>query len=404
MADTITKILIRQGTDVQRRTANITGIVFSSGEPAYCVDTKRLFIGDGSTSGGNAIGIQNIGSLDTLYGNYQGGLSFDAVQAFLNKGAAVGDIVYDEDTRGLYALTSVSTFPPLSSDLVKFDFVTLINTSQFEYNASKQLQIKNQGVGPRQLSFSVADGYTIGKASLDAPLALIEGSVENRFLSITPPNSLKGNFTTIFGAPTDLQVLPGTVVGRTNTSELTCFTFDVILQQASFAAENGITINQSITPPVFALDTTKFTVATNSITLKKNTSITGSLNVTSGDVTVTGNVKATADIIAYFSSDKTLKENLKPIDNSLEKLLKISGYSFDWKNVASEYRGYEHLQGSDVGVIAQEVEAIIPEAVQTREDGIKAVNYQKIIPLLIESIKELKNEINELKEKKCCHK
>ena len=67
MADTVTKILIRQGTDVQRRTAEGTGVVFSSGEPGYTVDTKRLFIGDGSTSGGNPIGIANLGRVITLY-------------------------------------------------------------------------------------------------------------------------------------------------------------------------------------------------------------------------------------------------------------------------------------------------------------------------------------------------
>jgi len=127
MADTITKILIRQGTDVQRRTAELTGVVFSSGEPGFCVDTKRLFIGDGSRSGGWPIGIQNLGSVESLYGNWQNGFSFDAITQFNNKGASVGDIIYDRDTRSLYSLTSVSTFPPLSTDVVKYDFASLVN-------------------------------------------------------------------------------------------------------------------------------------------------------------------------------------------------------------------------------------------------------------------------------------
>ena len=134
MADTITKILIRQGTDVQRRTAELTGVVFSSGEPGYCGDTKRLFIGDGSTSGGFAIGIQNLGSVGSLYGNWQNGFSFDAITQFNNKGASIGDIIYDRDTRSLYSLTSVTTFPPLTTDIVKYDFETLINNQQFVYD------------------------------------------------------------------------------------------------------------------------------------------------------------------------------------------------------------------------------------------------------------------------------
>ena len=51
------------------------------------------------------------------------------------------------------------------------------------------------------------------------------------------------------------------------------------------------------------------------------------------------------------------------------------------------------------GVIAQEIESILPEAVQTRESGMKAVRYEKIIPLLIEAIKEQQKQINELKNK-----
>lgn len=396
MATTITKILIRQGTDVQRRTANLTGIVFNSGEPAYCVDTKRLFIGDGATSGGNAIGIQNIGTVDKLFGTYQNGLAFEAVAAFGAKGAAVGDIIYDEDTRGLYALTSVNAFPPLSSDLVKYDFVTLINDTQFEYNGLKQLQIKDQGIGPRQIGFSVVDNYTIQKTSLDGPISLKEDSVENRFLQEIPANTVKGNFTTGTANPQDLFVEPGTVVGRTTTSNLTCFTFDVILKEASFAAQNGIIINNTVTPPVFSLDPAKFTIAS-TITLKAATTVQGLLTV-QGDANVNGFVKATSDVIAYFSSDKNLKENIKPINSALDSVLRIAGYSFDWKPAVSEMPHYTHLQGSDYGVIAQEIESVIPEAVETRPDGIKAVNYNKIIPFLIESIKELKKEIDELKK------
>lgn len=402
MADTITKILIRQGTDIQRRTANLTGIVFSSGEPGYCVDTKRLYIGDGSTSGGNAIGIQNLGTLDNLFGNYQNGLSFEAITTILNKGAATGDIVYDEETRGLYSLTSVNNFPPLSSEFVKYDFITLINDTQLEYNSLDELQIKDQGIGPRQLSFAVVDNYTIGKPSLNAPIGLIEDSVENRFLQEVPGNTFKCNYTNINSNPQDLFVRPSTVLGRTATSNLTCFPFSTILQEATFTAQNGITINQAVNPPVFSLDAAKFTVdqpgssTLGTITLRRPTTVSGNLTV-NGTGTFTQTLRCNQDVIAFFSSDRDLKENLKPLKSSLDTLLKITGYSFDWKNVASDYPQYAHLQGSDIGLIAQEVEAVIPEAVETREDGFKGISYVKLIPYLVESIKELKKEIDFLK-------
>ena len=57
-------------------------------------------------------------------------------------------------------------------------------------------------------------------------------------------------------------------------------------------------------------------------------------------------------------------------------------------------------KGSDIGVIAQEIEEVLPEVVQTRESGYKAVNYDKIVPLLIEAIKEQQKQINDLRDKK----
>jgi uncharacterized protein YlzI (FlbEa/FlbD family) len=124
-------------------------------------------------------------------------------------------------------------------------------------------------------------------------------------------------------------------------------------------------------------------------------SSTGALAATS--LVIGGAITATGDITAFYSSDIALKENLINIPNPLEKLSKISGYMFDWK----DHKDPDVLgEGHDVGIIAQEVEKVLPEVVITRANGKKAVNYQKIIPLLIESIKELKNEVESLKDSK----
>ena len=84
--------------------------------------------------------------------------------------------------------------------------------------------------------------------------------------------------------------------------------------------------------------------------------------------------------------------NLINIGNPLDKISQLNGYEFDW--IAKE--GIHENEGHDVGVIAQEVEKVLPEVVQTRESGYKAVKYEKIVPLLIESIKELKQRVEEL--------
>ena len=110
---------------------------------------------------------------------------------------------------------------------------------------------------------------------------------------------------------------------------------------------------------------------------------------------VTGQIRATGDVTAFYSSDIRFKDNIKVIDNALEKVDKIRGVEFDWNDL-SEYQEFGH----DIGVIAQEVETAVPEIVIERDDGYKAVNYQKLTALLIQAVKELKEEIKELKKDK----
>jgi hypothetical protein len=107
----------------------------------------------------------------------------------------------------------------------------------------------------------------------------------------------------------------------------------------------------------------------------------------------------TKDVVAYATSDKRLKDNIKPLDNALDKVLKISGVEFDWNDTRDEDGKPLHsYKGHDVGVIAQEIEKVLPEVVTTRDNGYKAVKYEKIVPLLIEAIKEQQEQIDELRK------
>ena len=111
---------------------------------------------------------------------------------------------------------------------------------------------------------------------------------------------------------------------------------------------------------------------------------------------VKGDISATGNITAYASSDRRLKENIKPISNALEKIDKVNGVEFDWKVGFEKSHSYT---GHDIGLIAQEVEEVLPDIVVTRDDGYKAIRYEKMVALLLQAIKELKNEILELKNK-----
>ena len=105
-------------------------------------------------------------------------------------------------------------------------------------------------------------------------------------------------------------------------------------------------------------------------------------------------ITAYDDIIVAASSDINLKNDVKTITGSLQKISKIRGTKFNWDS-----RKDTPYEGSDYGVIAQEVEEIFPEMVVTRENGIKAVRYDRLIPVLIEAVKELSLKVDNLENK-----
>ena len=116
----------------------------------------------------------------------------------------------------------------------------------------------------------------------------------------------------------------------------------------------------------------------------------------------TGEIRATNDVTAFYSSDVALKENITNIPDPLESLKKLNGVLFDWKKEYIDQRGGEDgyfVRKKDVGVIAQEVEKVLPEAVAQRPDGIKAVKYDRLTCLLIEAVKQLQDKVDSLSNK-----
>ena len=114
-----------------------------------------------------------------------------------------------------------------------------------------------------------------------------------------------------------------------------------------------------------------------------------------------GTLTVKGDVVAYGSpSDKKLKENIKPIESALDKVTKLQGVTFDWKESDSILDIKE-----DIGFIAQDVQKVVPELVRENVDGMLSMRHQGIAPILLEAIKELKAEIDLLKSKPCtCNK
>tara|TARA_S200000501_G_C20266960_1_gene501152 strand:- start:3 stop:506 length:504 start_codon:yes stop_codon:yes gene_type:complete len=118
--------------------------------------------------------------------------------------------------------------------------------------------------------------------------------------------------------------------------------------------------------------------------------------VVTGGVGISGALNVGGDITAFASSDKTLKENLVAIPNAVSKVGIITGYTFTWKSSTTTPESFSGIT-EDTGVIAQEIEALgLPGITTTRDDGTKAVRYDRLVPLLIEAIKELDGRIKTL--------
>lgn len=109
--------------------------------------------------------------------------------------------------------------------------------------------------------------------------------------------------------------------------------------------------------------------------------------------TTVGRIDAANDVVAFSTSDIRLKDNIKSIDKALDKVNSIQGIEFDW----IEKEEVHGNSGHDIGVIAQEIEKVLPDIVTTRDNGYKAVKYEKIVPLLIEAIKDLSKQVDGLK-------
>ena len=115
-----------------------------------------------------------------------------------------------------------------------------------------------------------------------------------------------------------------------------------------------------------------------------------------------GTLTVKGDVVAYGSpSDRSLKENIKPIDSALDKVMKLQGVTFDWKPKEDVILDIKE----DIGFIAQDVQKVVPELIRKNSNGLLSMRHQGVTPILLEAIKELKAEIDLLKSKPCtCNK
>jgi hypothetical protein len=220
-------------------------------------------------------------------------------------------------------------------------------------------------------------------------------SLTNSSVTVTAGTGMSGGGAVSLGGSVTLtnagvtSIIAGTGISRDVATGGVTITNSGV---TSAVAGTGVSVSAGTGAVTFSIGQA---VATSSNVQFANTYITTGLGVGTAAPATAGLIRATNDVIAYYGSDERLKENITPIENSLDILKQINGYYFDWK----EMPGIHENEGHDIGVIAQEIGAVLPEIVTTRENGYMAVKYEKLVALLIQTNKELLNRVEALEAK-----
>ena len=224
-------------------------------------------------------------------------------------------------------------------------------------------------------------------------------------LTVTSTNTTYSAATTSVAglmSAADKSKLNGIATSATNTAAPF---YTAALTQAQVISSLGYTPYNNSNPSSFTSNTGTVTSVSgsNGISVSNGTTTPGiSLNGSySGNWAVSGAITATGNITA-FASDSRLKDRKANIANALEKVESLSGFNYTFNELGLKVVGEDYKDEEFVGVSAQEVEKVLPEVVKPApgDNDYKTVQYDKLVPLLIEAIKELNAEIKELKKHK----
>jgi hypothetical protein len=249
------------------------------------------------------------------------------------------------------------------------------------------------------LTASLATTYE-GRASASKTIfsgssQVVGSSITTNTITIGSTSTALGGTSTTLAGLTSVSSTGFTGALTGNASTATTLQTARTINGTSFDGSANITIANLVSgsSQISIASTTGFGTYLNQGVLSTSDVRHNSLGIGMAASATAGRIDAAGDIVAFSTSDKNFKENITPIPNALEKISKISGNTYDWKSDMKEYHGFE---GNDVGVIAQEIEAVLPQLVTTRETGYKAVKYDKLVALLIEGIKEQQTQIHSL--------
>lgn len=416
MPESITKILFRKGNDVVRRTGGGTGIVLAEGEPGFCLDTGRLYVGDSETTGGKNIGIVNhepfTGDLfdSASFGTY--GYSATVYNTLTTNGVDTGDFLFSTTSSTLFRVvkTDPTSAVPSTSDLYRYPLLGQLSFANGLSGLKKEVGDHGPVIAHFELDTSVftVDNPTLFTVKIPVEIA---GTTTIGGDLVVNSNATLGNGGDTVTVKDNLVIL-GTASavggfyalgGGSGNNSADWFGAWSYVNTQSGSISDVSTAFRGLTPfawssPVsvggssYTQDTDGGVSTASKYGINiENTSVVGltvkGTSTTATALSVIGAIEATGDITGYSTSDERLKTNIKPIENAISIIEQIEGVEFDWN--------CDHKSGPDVGVVAQQVEKVFPRVVIERSDGYKAVNYEKLTALLIQGIKELAKRINE---------
>lgn len=250
-------------------------------------------------------------------------------------------------------------------------FTSSDSTGQLSYSSGLLYNGSTLTVANTQINAGVLDNVYLGNNAPVIAVDLVQqgGTISGADVTIGAAKTLDVDGTVDIDA-TSGSNMDGVTIGATDPKDGTFVLATV---------NDDLTVTGNVTIGHATASTTKDT---------------GALIIQNGGLGVEGAIHAGGDVSAFNTSDYRLKHNVKTIDSALDKVAQIKGVEFDW-DASEAGLHYGHLKGHDVGVIAQDLKEILPEAVTQREDGYLAVDYGRVVPLLIQAIKELKDKIED---------
>ena len=264
-------------------------------------------------------------------------------------------------------------------------------------------------------ALAVAVGSAGAFVTFNGALGTPSSGVATNLTGTASGLSIGGNAATATSATSATTATNATNIAITdNTSSVSTYYPVLSLNSTGNNAATTSSTKISFVPSTGVLSATTFSGAGTSLTGTASSLTAGtasalttgnnyqvnSLGVGTAGSGTAGEIRATNNVTAYYSSDKQFKENIKDIENALDKVKTIGGKEFDWTDTYIAEKGGADgyfVQKQDFGVIAQDVQSVFPKAVRIREDGSLAVDYSKLVALAFAAIVELKAEINTLK-------